>query len=60
MKFSLKFTFICRFFIENSGNLYCELLADIDTDTLIVHGEKDVVVPDEHAHYLNKHIKNSR
>ncbi|KAJ3599321.1 hypothetical protein NHX12_033284 [Muraenolepis orangiensis] len=42
------------------GSVCMELLPDISCPTLIVHGEKDPVVPSSHPQYLLENIKGSR
>ncbi|XP_067910828.1 valacyclovir hydrolase [Heterodontus francisci] len=42
------------------GNICQDLLPLIRCPTLIVHGEKDPMVPRYHPDYLHKHIKGSR
>ncbi|XP_020793768.2 valacyclovir hydrolase [Boleophthalmus pectinirostris] len=42
------------------GNICMDLLPLISCPTLIIHGEKDPMVPGFHAQYLLKHIKESR
>ncbi|XP_068176068.1 valacyclovir hydrolase [Antennarius striatus] len=42
------------------GNICMELLPLISCPTLIIHGEKDPMVPSIHPQYLLKHIKGSR
>ena len=37
-----------------------ELLTDIACPTLIIHGDKDPMVGDEHPQFLLKNIKNSK
>lgn len=43
-----------------SGNICRHLLPLIQCPTLIVHGEKDPLVPRFHADFLHKHVKGSR
>ena len=46
---------------DNKGGDICKtFLQNIQCPTLIVHGDKDAMVSDEHPEYLEKHIKNSR
>uniref|UniRef100_H2YMA3 AB hydrolase-1 domain-containing protein n=1 Tax=Ciona savignyi TaxID=51511 RepID=H2YMA3_CIOSA len=45
---------------KSDTNLYMEELNKIQAKTLIIHGQKDAMVPEFQAKYLNKHIKNSR
>ncbi|XP_006888815.1 PREDICTED: valacyclovir hydrolase [Elephantulus edwardii] len=42
------------------GNICRHLLPLIQCPTLIVHGEKDPIVPCFHAEFIHKHIKGSR
>ncbi|XP_029684059.1 valacyclovir hydrolase [Takifugu rubripes] len=42
------------------GSICMELLPLISCPTLIIHGEKDPMVPNFHPQYLLKHIKGSR
>ncbi|KAF7648449.1 hypothetical protein LDENG_00156540 [Lucifuga dentata] len=42
------------------GNICMELLPLIRCPTLIIHGEKDPMVPSFHPQYLHKHIRGSR
>uniref|UniRef100_UPI0037E704D3 valacyclovir hydrolase n=1 Tax=Semicossyphus pulcher TaxID=241346 RepID=UPI0037E704D3 len=42
------------------GSVCIEVLPLISCPTLIIHGEKDPVVPSFHAHFLLKNIKGSR
>jgi len=49
-----------RFYCENDGNICRELLTDIACPTLIIHGDKDPMVGDEHPQFLLKNIKNSK
>ena len=42
------------------GDICKQLLPNIVCPTLIVQGEKDTLVSDEHPDYLEKNIKNSR
>ena len=43
----------------NDGNLCCEYLPKITCPTLIIHGERDGMVPITQAEYLHKNIKGS-
>lgn len=43
-----------------SGNICRHLLPLIQCPTLIVHGEKDPLVPRFHADFLHKHVKGAR
>ena len=50
---------------DRSGFLFLlatvqELLAQIKCPTLIIHGDKDPMVGDEHPHYLLQNIANSK
>ncbi|EDV25708.1 uncharacterized protein TRIADDRAFT_23731 [Trichoplax adhaerens] len=48
------------FQIYKNGGDVCKADADkIVCPTLIVHGEKDPMIPSLHAHYLHEHIKHS-
>jgi len=49
-----------RVYCENKGNICRELLADITCPTLIIHGDKDPMVGDEHPQFLLTNIKNSK
>ena len=42
------------------GNICDDKLGDIKCPTLIVHGQKDALVPQFHADHLHKNIKGSR
>ena len=44
----------------SEGDICKDLLPNIICPTLIVHGNKDAIVSDEHPEYLEKHIQNSR
>ncbi|KAK3703600.1 hypothetical protein QZH41_019152, partial [Actinostola sp. cb2023] len=50
---------IDRFFNGKGGNIYQEFLPKIRCPTLIVHGQKDPMVPQFHADYLHKNIAGS-
>ncbi|KAM8822265.1 valacyclovir hydrolase, partial [Synchiropus picturatus] len=43
-----------------SGSICVELLPLISCPTLVLHGEKDPMVPSFHAHFLLQHIAGSR
>ncbi|XP_022094505.1 valacyclovir hydrolase-like isoform X2 [Acanthaster planci] len=45
---------------ENRTDLCMADCRRITCPTLIIHGEKDFMVPIEHAHYLNQNIRGSR
>ncbi|XP_059508408.1 LOW QUALITY PROTEIN: valacyclovir hydrolase [Stegostoma tigrinum] len=45
---------------ETNGNICKDLVPQIKSPTLILHGEKDSMVPRSHPDYLHKHIKSSR
>ncbi|XP_042695701.1 valacyclovir hydrolase isoform X2 [Centrocercus urophasianus] len=47
-------------FAEKSGSICQQLLPHIKCPTLIIHGEKDPLVPRFHAEYIHEHIKGSR
>jgi len=49
-----------RIYYEREGNICRELLADIKCPTLIIHGDKDPMVGDEHPQYLLDNIANSK
>jgi len=49
-----------RYYCERDGNICRELLADIVCPTLIIHGDKDAMVDDEHPQFLQENIKNSK
>ncbi|XP_029904626.1 valacyclovir hydrolase [Myripristis murdjan] len=51
---------ISHFVHRPEGSICMELLPLISCPTLIVHGEKDPVVPGFHPQYLLKHIKGSK
>ncbi|XP_013880160.1 valacyclovir hydrolase [Austrofundulus limnaeus] len=51
---------ISQFVHRPEGSICMELLPLISCSTLIVHGEKDPMVPGFHPQYLHKHIKGSR
>lgn len=46
-------------FKGQDGNLCKEYLPNITCPTLIIHGEKDPLVPRFHPEYIHKNIKNS-
>jgi valacyclovir hydrolase len=45
-----------RFSKQKGGNICQECLPKIKCPTLIIHGEKDPMVPSFHPEYLHKHI----
>ncbi|KAM6922038.1 valacyclovir hydrolase [Xenentodon cancila] len=51
---------ITKFAQRHEGSICVELLPLISCPTLIIHGEKDPMVPSFHPQYLLKHIKASR
>lgn len=51
---------IAQFAHRPEGSICMELLPLISCPTLIIHGEKDPMVPILHPEYLLKHIKGSR
>lgn len=51
---------ISEFGERPEGNICMDLLPLITSPTLIIHGEKDPMVPRFHAQYLLEHIKGSR
>lgn len=51
---------IAQFADRPEGSICMELLPLIKCQTLIIHGEKDPMVPSFHPQYLLKHIKDSR
>uniref|UniRef100_A0A8D3B4Q7 AB hydrolase-1 domain-containing protein n=2 Tax=Scophthalmus maximus TaxID=52904 RepID=A0A8D3B4Q7_SCOMX len=51
---------VAQFIKRPAGNICMELLPLITCPTLIIHGEKDPMVPTLHAQYLHKHIQGSR
>ncbi|KAL4631001.1 Valacyclovir hydrolase precursor-like [Arapaima gigas] len=51
---------ISQFAQRPDGNICRELLPLIRCPTLIIHGEKDPVVPGFHPQYLHQHIQGSR
>ena len=48
-----------KIYKENDGNICREFLKTIEAETLILHGEKDLMVSKEHVPYLLQNIKNS-
>lgn len=51
---------ITKFEDRPEGSICMEFLPLVSSPTLIIHGEKDPMVPTFHAHCLFKHIKGSR
>lgn len=51
---------ISQFAKRSKGSICMELLPSITCPTLIIHGEKDAMVPSIHPQYLLQHIKGSR
>ncbi|XP_013925848.1 PREDICTED: valacyclovir hydrolase [Thamnophis sirtalis] len=51
---------ISQFMKNPNGDICQRLLPHIKCPTLIIHGEKDPLVPRFHAEYLHKHIRGSR
>ncbi|XP_037530388.1 valacyclovir hydrolase [Nematolebias whitei] len=51
---------IAQFLHRPEGSICMELLPLIKCPTLIIHGEKDPMVPSVHPQYLHKHIQASR
>lgn len=51
---------IGQFAQRPEGSICMELLPQISCPSLIIHGEKDPMVPSFHPQYLLKHIKGSR
>ena len=49
-----------RDIFKNGGDICSDILQNISAPTLIIHGEKDVMVAEEHVHYLADKIPNSR
>lgn len=49
-----------RVYKEDGGNLCRELLGEIKCPCLIIHGDKDPMVVDEHPRYLLNNIANSK
>lgn len=45
---------------KSGGNICKDLLSEIKSPTLILHGDKDPMVANEHPEFLAKHIKGSR
>lgn len=41
------------------GDICCQSLAEILAPVLVIHGDKDVMVAEEHVHHLAKNIKNA-
>ncbi|CAH2284200.1 valacyclovir hydrolase [Pelobates cultripes] len=44
----------------DAGNICRHLLPFIECPTLIIHGEKDMMVPSFHPHFIHQQIKDSR
>lgn len=51
---------IAQFAQRPEGSICVELLSQISCPTLIIHGEKDPMVPSFHPAFLHKHIRKSR
>ncbi|XP_007423930.1 valacyclovir hydrolase isoform X1 [Python bivittatus] len=51
---------ISQFMHKSDGDICQPLLPHIKCPTLIIHGEKDPLIPRFHPEYLHKHIKGSR
>ncbi|XP_029004936.1 valacyclovir hydrolase isoform X2 [Betta splendens] len=51
---------VAQFIHRPEGSICMELLPQISCPTLIIHGEKDPMVPSFHPQYLLKHIKGAR
>ncbi|KAK2834993.1 hypothetical protein Q5P01_015477 [Channa striata] len=51
---------VAQFAHRPGGSICMELLSYISCPTLIIHGEKDPMVPSFHPQYLLEHIKGSR
>ncbi|XP_062308720.1 valacyclovir hydrolase [Osmerus eperlanus] len=51
---------IGQFAQRPEGTICMDLLPKVSCPTLIIHGEKDPMVPSFHPHYLLQHIKGSR
>lgn len=52
---------ICAEIVNKRGGDLCkEGLKDINCPTLIIHGQKDAMLVEDHPIYLQKHIKNSK
>ncbi|XP_034439122.1 valacyclovir hydrolase [Hippoglossus hippoglossus] len=51
---------VSQFIKRPEGSICMECLPLITCPTLVVHGEKDPMVPISHAQYLHKHVKGSR
>ena len=49
-----------KIYKETGGNICREYLKNIEAETLILHGEKDLMVSKEHVPYLLRNIKNSK
>ena len=43
-----------------TGDICTEDLKNITAPTLVIHGQKDPLVPVEHAEFIHKNVKNSR
>lgn len=50
---------VTNIFKECEGNFCQELLPNITCPTLIIHGEKDPLVPSFHPKYIHKNLKDS-
>ena len=50
---------LTRIYKEREGNLCQEFLPKITCPTLLIHGEKDPLVPSFHAQYIHKNLKGS-
>ena len=45
---------------SHGGDICSDLLSKISAPTLVIHGEKDVMVAEEHVHFLENNIPNAR
>jgi len=48
------------FYNEKGGDICCSLLPDITAPTLVIHGNKDVMVAQEHVAHLTNNIKGAQ
>ncbi|XP_006004493.1 valacyclovir hydrolase isoform X2 [Latimeria chalumnae] len=51
---------ISRFAKNPDGSICRDLVSSVSCPTLIIHGQKDVMVPHFHPEFLHSHIKDSR
>ena len=50
---------VTNIFEECEGNVCQELLPNITSPTLIIHGGKDLLLPSFHPQYIHKNLKDS-